>query len=184
MARGDVKLDARGLRALAHPARTAILDHLTTRGPATATECAGAAKVSPAAASYHMRLLARYGLVEDAGGGSGRERPWKARGWMFDVHGELPPAVRAAAGVLLAGLISSGDRWERDFLRSVDRLPPEWSDATAIANKRLSLTPAQAQELAARIDELCDGYRSPEPADGAEDFAILIRVIPHRVRRR
>jgi DNA-binding transcriptional ArsR family regulator len=181
---GDVQLEARALRALAHPARLAILDFLGTYGPATATECARAAKVSPAACSYHMRLLARYGLVEDAGGGNGRDRPWKARGWSFDVSGDLSPAVRAAAGVLLADLVARGNRWERDFVLHRDRLSEEWSDASHISNKRLSLSPSEAQELGRRIEELCEEYRSDTPAAGAEDVALLVRLIPHRVRRR
>ena len=184
MSKGDVQLNAHALRALAHPARLAILDFLGNHGPATATECARAAKVSPAACSYHMRLLAKYGLVEDAGGGNGRDRPWKARGWSFDVSGDLSPGVRAAAGVLLADLVARGNRWERDFILHNERLPDEWKEAAHIANKRLSLSPSEAQELGERIDALCDEYRSDTPAAGAEDVAVLVRVIPHRVRRR
>lgn len=184
MAKGDVPLNARALRALAHPARLAILDHLATYGPATATACAKAARVSPAACSYHMRMLAKYGLVEDAGGGNGRERPWKARGYSFDVRGELPASARAAAAVLLADLIDRGNRWERDFVVNKDRLPDEWNAAAHIANKRLTLTPRQAVELARRIDDLCDDIREQTPEPGAEDFTVLVRVIPRRVRRR
>ena len=184
MAEGDVQLDSHALRALAHPARLAMLDHLSTYGPATATDCAAAAGVSAAAASYHMRLLAKYGLVEDAGGGNGRERPWKARGYTFDVRGEMRAGARAAAGVLLADLIDRGNRWERDFVANKDRIPEEVRDAAHFANKRLTLTPEQAEQLGRRIDDLCDEYRAQQPAEGAEDFTVLVRVIPRRVRRR
>ena len=34
---GDVELDARGMRALAHPVRLAILTRLQADGPSTAT---------------------------------------------------------------------------------------------------------------------------------------------------
>jgi len=34
-------LDAAVMRAMAHPARLALLEHLRNGGPATATECAG-----------------------------------------------------------------------------------------------------------------------------------------------
>ena len=47
--------DPRALRALAHPARLAILQHLVLDGPATATECAEVAGLSPSACSYHLR---------------------------------------------------------------------------------------------------------------------------------
>ena len=46
------------IRALAHPARMAILAYLD-EGPATATECSTAADESPSACSYHLRTLAR-----------------------------------------------------------------------------------------------------------------------------
>ena len=76
MAKGDLFLDdPRALRALAHPARLAILDHLGAEETATATECGAAVGVSASAASYHLRALARFGLVEEAEGGRGRERP-------------------------------------------------------------------------------------------------------------
>src|SRR5713226_3824820 len=50
--------DPRAMRALAHPARIAILQHLVVDGPATATECAEIAGLSPSACSYHLRALA------------------------------------------------------------------------------------------------------------------------------
>lgn len=50
----------RMMRALAHPARIAILQHLGLDGPATATECAAVVGLSPSACSYHLRALARY----------------------------------------------------------------------------------------------------------------------------
>lgn len=182
MPKGDVVItDAKALRALAHPARLAILDFLGRHGPATATECSEAAGLSPAACSYHMRLLARYGFVEDAGAaGDRRERPWKARGWAFDVR-EQTAAVTAAADVLLSHLIEQGNRLESAFVRNRHALPPEWDDATHIANKRFTLTPAQARELGRRIDELCDEYRDAEGGEGAEDVAVLVRLIPQRV---
>jgi Helix-turn-helix domain len=52
------------MRALAHPARIVIWQHLGLEGPATATECAAVAGLSPSACSYHLRTLAKYGFVE------------------------------------------------------------------------------------------------------------------------
>ena len=57
--------DPRALRALAHPARLSLLQHLVLDGPATATECAEVAGLSPSACSYHLRALARYGFVDE-----------------------------------------------------------------------------------------------------------------------
>jgi DNA-binding IclR family transcriptional regulator len=45
--------------------------------PATATQLAERVGESPANCSWHLRQLARYGFVEEAGGGTGREGPWR-----------------------------------------------------------------------------------------------------------
>ena len=50
--------DPQIMRALAHPARLAVLDQLADGGTATATECARTAGLSPSAMSYHLRALA------------------------------------------------------------------------------------------------------------------------------
>jgi len=72
--------DPRMMRALAHPARIAIWQFLGLEGPATATECAEVAGLSPSACSYHLRTLARYGFVAEdlASAADGRQRPWRA----------------------------------------------------------------------------------------------------------
>ena len=54
--------DPRALKALAHPARNKILERLQVYGPATATDCAAVAGMSPSACSYHLRMLERYGF--------------------------------------------------------------------------------------------------------------------------
>src|SRR5215469_11368036 len=73
--------DPRQMRALAHPARIAILMYLGLEGPHTATDCAAVAQLSPSACSYHLRTLARYGFVEEdrSAAADSRERPWRAK---------------------------------------------------------------------------------------------------------
>src|ERR1700733_15532457 len=83
--------DPKMMRALAHPARIAIVTHLALHGPATATECADVAGLSPSACSYHLRALARYGIVEEDldSAADGRQRPWGARAGPFSTE---PPS--------------------------------------------------------------------------------------------
>src|SRR5439155_2111489 len=69
--------DPKVMRALAHPARTAILVYLDDFGPATATECSEAAEESPSSCSYHLRRLAQLGFVEEVPAEDGRERRWR-----------------------------------------------------------------------------------------------------------
>lgn len=70
-------VDTRRIRALAHPLRLRILNVLAEHGPLTATEMSQQISESPQNCSFHLRTLARYGYIEDAGGGTGRKRPWK-----------------------------------------------------------------------------------------------------------
>jgi len=70
--------DPKAIRALAHPLRLDLLDLLGTIGPVTAAQCGRILGVSQASCSFHMRQLAKYGFVEDAGPGADRrERQWR-----------------------------------------------------------------------------------------------------------
>ena len=62
------------MRALAHPLRIELIEQLTFRGPLTATQCAALVGESPSSCSFHLRMLAKYGFVEEAAGGTGRQR--------------------------------------------------------------------------------------------------------------
>jgi DNA-binding transcriptional ArsR family regulator len=76
----DAYRDPRRLRAIAHPLRLRILDVMALCGPLTATEVAALVGHSPANCSWHLRQLARYGFITEAGDGSGRRRPWRMAG--------------------------------------------------------------------------------------------------------
>jgi hypothetical protein len=65
------------MRALAHPVRIALIEELVLGGAMTATEAADRIGESPTTCSFHLRQLAKYGFVEEAGGGKGRSRPWR-----------------------------------------------------------------------------------------------------------
>lgn len=97
--------DPQVMRALAHPARMAIMEHLgTLEGGATATECAEIAGLSPSATSYHLRELAKFGLVQQAPGrGDARERLWQAvnPSYHVEVGPDADPEARAAEAALV-----------------------------------------------------------------------------------
>src|SRR5436309_14784457 len=79
---GDIKLDDPGaLRALAHPARLAVVDALYQGLERTSSELAELTGLSPSAMSYHLRALERWGVVERGEPREdGRERPWRGAG--------------------------------------------------------------------------------------------------------
>jgi DNA-binding transcriptional ArsR family regulator len=72
--------DLRVLRAIAHPARSRILDELHASGPLRAADVARLLDVPANQASFHLRQLAKYGLVEPAPelARDGRDRVWRA----------------------------------------------------------------------------------------------------------
>jgi DNA-binding transcriptional ArsR family regulator len=74
-----VDADPRILRGIAHPLRTALLYELHARGRANVTTLAGAVGKPVNAVSFHLRQLAKYGLIEPADGddGDGRQRWWR-----------------------------------------------------------------------------------------------------------
>src|SRR5215469_1437227 len=93
--------DARTMRALAHPVRIALLEELVLGGAMTATEIGERIGESPTTCSFHLRQLAKYGFVEEAGGGKGRARPWRLTsiGISFGNTND-DPAAEVAAGAL------------------------------------------------------------------------------------
>ena len=142
------------MRALAHPTRLALLDHLHAAGPATATECGEAVGDSPSSCSYHLRALAKWGFVEEAPGGVGRERPWRATATRieFDSDG-------LESAVLRDELIARQQQRVRDALRREHELPPRWRRAAQTSSASLELTPLELEELGERFEALLDEYR-------------------------
>src|SRR5260221_7713240 len=98
--------DPEVMRALAHPARLAIMEYLGGGNVATATECAQVCGLSPSATSYHLRELAKAGLIEEAPSrGDGRERVWReSSGRVFGVFAAVGNAANLA-GYLAGGLL-------------------------------------------------------------------------------
>jgi len=86
------------MRALAHPMRVALLEALSREGSLTATQAGDLLGESPANCSFHLRTLAEHGFVEEAPGGSGRQRPWRRVGLRtsFRLDNEEAAAVVAA----------------------------------------------------------------------------------------
>lgn len=173
------------LRALAHPARIAIIEYLMTGATATATECAEVCGLSPSATSYHLRALARTGLVEDAPSrGDGRERLWQSRVRGFDVRMDTKhdPEARAAERDLIPLILDRQDRQARDWLeRSVD-LAPEWQEAAVIAEGRLLMTAAELNDVNTAFQELIEPYRlrnrRRDPPRGARPVTVVLRSYP------
>jgi predicted transcriptional regulator len=173
--------DPKMVRAIAHPVRMALLEAMEQGDlrTITATQASELLGESPANCAFHLRTLAKYGFMEEAGGGRGRERPWRLTFRGFEI---VPPwqdsesrvALEAAASVWL-------DRWldrAKIRIRQVLGFPPEWQEAAIASQRVLYLTAAEAAQLAADMHELWDRFadRRDDPAKrppGSLPFELL-----------
>ena len=73
--------DPRMLRGIAHPMRNRILEEMSAGGPMRAADVAERLGIPANQASFHLRQLAKYGLVEEAPelARDGRDRVWRVR---------------------------------------------------------------------------------------------------------
>jgi predicted transcriptional regulator len=158
--------DPRALRALAHPLRLSLLGLLRSEGPLTATRAGELLGESSASCSFHLRQLAKYGLVEEAGGGRGRERPWRATAMFTDVPTVTDsPELEAASGLFRSIVAERYYEQMMEWLEARADEPPEWQRAALFGDVFLYLTPAELAELGEQVDRLFDRYldRSARP---------------------
>jgi DNA-binding transcriptional ArsR family regulator len=176
--------DPRTMRALAHPARLALLEALTHHGPLTATEAAEHVGESPSNCSFHLRQLAKYGFVEEAEGGSGRRRPWRAVtiGTRFtDVHEDTETAL--AAGTLARVIRERLLARARVGLEQSRLLPDEWRSVVGSNDMTLYVTPEEMKELDEKLLEHLWGFREriADPSkrpEGSRPLQLAMFVYP------
>lgn len=178
--------DPGALRALAHAGRYAILERLQSDGPATATACAQTVGLSPSACSYHLRILARNGLVEpDADATTdGRERVWRATsaGWTTEVDPDDPGTAWALTSTLTRVMLADSDAKVLAFTDRVGTMAT-WRDAALISNSTIVVTPAELAQVAAALLQVLQPYFSSGRAaadvpDGARPVHVALRTAP------
>jgi DNA-binding transcriptional ArsR family regulator len=177
--------DPRDIRALAHPARMAIIDALATGDELTATECAELTGLSPSATAYHLKLLQRYGFAERAPArNDGRERPWRAtgRGGTVDLDTSTPAGAAATAAVGTAYLERSRAVAEA-FIAGERDEPKEWQDVAALQNADVWLTPDEARAVTAALGAALEPFHDRtlrNRPDGTRRVRVMTMVTPHR----
>jgi DNA-binding transcriptional ArsR family regulator len=165
------------IAALAHPVRLDLLNHLMSSGPATASQCARAVGDTPSNCSYHLRYLARSGLVEPATDGEkdgaaeqrdNRERPWRATITGFSY--EPGPQTKTLAAISL----QRDYRLAREYLARADHVDPLWHGASELSNYTLRMTRDELAELTHRLDALIRPYIAA--TRGAVDGGELVHL--------
>jgi hypothetical protein len=140
--------DPKAMRALAHPLRWALLEALGHAGTLTATQASEMLGESPANCAFHLRTLARYGFVEEAGGGKGRERPWRRAygrlSWQARQGDEqFRLAGQALNQIWLDRVLSRARR----SLAATASWPEGFEDDLGGSTSMLYVTPDEAREL-------------------------------------
>jgi DNA-binding transcriptional ArsR family regulator len=158
--------DAQTARALAHPVRIKVVEQLAFRGPMTATELSELVGESPANTSWHLRQLARYGFVEEAGGGTGRQRPWRivvqSNEFGKDMmDAETIEASRATISLWLNNEFEALRRWQR---QEADE--PDWAQAAYLGLSLGWYTLQELDEVAKKITAILTPFaeRIGDPA--------------------
>jgi DNA-binding transcriptional ArsR family regulator len=165
------------LEALAHPVRLDLLTYLMAAGPATASACARAVGDTPSNCSYHLRTLARHGLVETVESADRRQRPWRATITGFSIDPTAAPdtpqgrsnaAMLSASVALEQGLL-------RDYLANRDRASAAWREADTTFSYTLRVSVPELQQVMGEIDALLRPLIAAG-RDGAPPDAELVHV--------
>jgi predicted ArsR family transcriptional regulator len=160
--------DSVTLRALTHPVRIALIEALTIHGSMTATEASQRIGESPTTCSFHLRQLAKYGFVEEAGGGPGRRRPWKLTTIGAQIAGAHDdPATEIAASALKRALRERNMARYRDWIDYRHVFPRVWREAASESRYTFYMTAAELEQLEEQLSRILVGHlreRLTEPS--------------------
>ncbi len=162
--------DPRVLRAIAHPTRNRVLHELSAAGSLRAADIARRIDVPANQASFHLRQLAKYGLVEEDpdAGRDRRDRVWRLvdlDGIRFRTADMLAqPGGRAAYSVFRRTAVE----WGQHLVASAFAETAEESDRRSVAEYSLLLSPEEARALSEEVGAVIERYRDAGRAAGAE----------------
>lgn len=153
--------DAQTLRALAHPVRIALYEELAYGGDAmTATELGKRIGETPTTCSFHLRQLAKYGFVEEAGGGKGRNRPWRLTSLGWNIPAAHDPETQAAGDVVLRlsreRAFARYQRWHE----TKARYPREWREAADDSEYLSYVTAEELEQVNKELHTVLGRFRA------------------------
>ncbi|MFL4908718.1 helix-turn-helix domain-containing protein [Streptomyces sp. MMS24-I2-30] len=179
-------LDAKGLRALAHPVRLRLLGLLRRYGPSTATRLAERLGVNSGTASYHLRRLGAAGFVEeDTERGNARERWWRSVHRMTEMSIlDLVEQEPEAALAYLQSVAATYTLRTQQTLNELETMPRPWRSAVDLSDRALRLTPDEAVALREELWAVIARYDGDTPesdvraAEGAARVGVIVQVLP------
>lgn len=184
-ASGPVVLrDPRAIKALAHPARLAVIDEFFAGRRLTATECAEIAGLSASAMSYHLRALEKWGIIRRSETtGDGRERPWEAAGDRLMIDSAEPRASAAGEATLVARALDKQRSDTLDWYSEQGELTSVWYDALSISSGTYWLSQEEAKQLSEQLTELTGRFekrRNEVRSPDARWVRVTFTVVPMR----
>jgi predicted ArsR family transcriptional regulator len=159
------------MRALAHPVRMALIELFGVHPTLTATQASEALGESPANCAFHLRTLAKYGFIEEAGGGRGRERPWRASSKSHRIRlrssGLDDQQAQVAAGAL-------EQVWHERLLARIREVfatrqwSPAWEEAAGSTQTLTFLTAAELQAVRDEINAIIGRHADERRVDPSQ----------------
>ncbi|KRA38619.1 MULTISPECIES: winged helix-turn-helix domain-containing protein [unclassified Nocardioides] len=176
--------DPRILRAIAHPTRNRVLHELSAAGSLRAADVARRIDVPANQASFHLRQLAKYGLVEEdpEAGRDKRDRVWRLvdpDGIRFRTSDMLArPGGRAAYTVFQRNAIE----WGRHLVeRALDQT--ETPVRKSVSEWSLLLSADESEQLLEELSEVIERYRDAGRTGGPdadrETYSVFQLIQPY-----
>lgn len=162
--------DPRILRAIAHPTRNRVLQELSAAGSLRAADIAKRTGIPANQASFHLRQLAKYGLVEVApdAGRDKRDRVWR----LVDDDITLSPreiAEQPGGEAAYAVFRRSSVAWGHHLVDLAFQVPTEDDPAKRIVSESsLRLSRDDAERLHRELNEVVARYRDAGRGSGDE----------------
>lgn len=167
------------LKALAHPRRRRVFQHLALHGPATSATLARALGLNTGATSYHLRELARYGFVEETDGTSTghRERWWRVipGDRRFPPRSRQSPEMRHVLDELNHHAYAADLELFEGLQRDADDGP--WADAFPYSRGTVRLTLPELREFFEEYIALLNRYKRPESETPPGARTLLTRFL-------
>ncbi|AQZ66495.1 Transcriptional regulator, ArsR family [[Actinomadura] parvosata subsp. kistnae] len=179
------------LKALGHPLRIKLYRALYFAGTATASQLAEKVGEAVSLVSYHLRKLAKHGIIEEVeGGGDARERWWRPVMTSISTTDEdfrdAPErnAVHTAVSRLYAR--QRGELYE-SYLDTKATWSDDWRDSAFSSESLMPLKPEELRSLREELAEVVRGYRLRAEAaraagdtEGRENVAVQTYGFPFR----
>jgi DNA-binding transcriptional ArsR family regulator len=145
------------LRALTHPIRLRLLGLLRLEGSQTATDLSRTTGLSTGSTSYHLRMLAKYGFIEqDQKLSIGKKLFWRSvnTATVTNTPQQDDPDAESKLDAMYGFQQMVAAEYSRQILSASEQwqtLPLEWQNASTLSDFPIRVTANEAQEIMHRV---------------------------------